>query len=478
MPFPLKVRKKMEKILGSRWVKDDPVTCFSYRCDGLTLHTSLPMGVVFPSTQKELVDVVKLLAASGISFLPRGAGTGLSGGAVPLEESVIIEMFRFRDIGEVDLTNRTITVGPGVVNLAISQAAAPLGLYFVPDPSSQKACSIGGNVAENAGGPHTLKYGVTVNHILGLEAVLPNGDVLKLGANHWGVPGPDLLGLFVGSEGTFGIVTQVVCRLTPLPEATKTLLAIFPTVHDASEAVSAIIATGIIPSALEMMDQMIIHAVEDAFQVGFPRDAGALLIIELEDLEDGLVEETEQLTKLIERYHVKELRVAKDATDRAAIWQARKEAFGALGRITPSCYTQDGVIPRSKLPIILSEILEIAGKLHLQIGNVFHAGDGNLHPIILYNPHDQNQVDRAIEAGDLILKACLKVGGTLSGEHGVGLEKSSMMAAVYQVDDLENMARIRDCFNPNRLLNPGKVLPTPGKCSDMKLLKMKSGIGV
>lgn len=478
MALPADVKKPLIKILGPEWVKDDSVTCYAYQADGLTLHPSQPAGVIFPQNVDELSRCIKLFNAKDLPFVPRGAGTGLSGGAVPKQGAVIVEMCRFRQIKEIDPLNRTIEVEAGVVNLDISEAAKAHGFYFVPDPSSQKACTIGGNVAENSGGPHTLKYGVTVNHVLGMTVVMSDGEVVKLGGKSWSTAGPDLLGLFIGSEGTFGIVTSVICRLTPLPEGVRTMLATFTTVKAACEAVSAIIAAGIVPAALEMIDRIVIGAVEEDIGAGFPRDAEALLIIELEDLEDGLDDQVAAMQQLLEQQQAQQVRVATDETQRAQIWQARKGAFGAMGRVSPSFYTQDGVIPRGKLPEVLAQVLAIGEKYGLTIANVFHAGDGNLHPLILYDSQDPQQIEATHAAGKEILETCLAFGGALSGEHGIGLEKAHLMRGMFNDDDLDNMLRIRAVFNPKDLLNPGKIFPTPGRCSEVKVVRQKTGIAV
>jgi len=478
MPWSAAVRRELVEILGEAHVKDDAVTLFSYRADGLTLHPSEPVAVLFPADSGQLQQVVGLLHSRGIPFLPRGAGTGLSGGAIPRPGCVVIEMVRFRTIEAVDPINRCVTVGPGVVNIDVSNAAADHGLRFVPDPSSQKACTIGGNVGENSGGPHTLKYGVTVNHVLGLEMVMYDGTLVQLGGKAWGVPGPDLLGLLIGSEGTMGIVTKVICRLCPLPEQTLTLLAVFASVADACRTVSEIIRQGIVPAALELVDKIVIQAVENAFKVGFPLDAEAVLIIELEDLTDGLKEEAEAIQEICMANHATSMRQARDSREQAEIWRARKEAFGALGTICPSFYTQDGVIPRSKLPQVLEEIQDIGRGFGFRVANVFHAGDGNLHPLILYDSTDTDQMRKVSEAGTAMLEVCLRAGGALSGEHGIGLEKSHMIDKVYNRDDLDNMLTIRSVFNPDDLLNPGKIFPSPSRCSETKMVQAKSGISV
>lgn len=490
MPFAPSIRQQLDRICGKEWVKDDPITLYAYRSDGLTLYTAPPMGVVYPGSTEELIRVVKLFHAEGITFLPRGAGTGLSGGAVPHEGSAILEMARFKDISDVDLVNRTITLGPGVVNLRISEHVKPHGYHFVPDPSSQKACTIGGNVAENSGGPHTLKYGVTVNHVLGLEMVLPDGELVTLGGKFHNMPGPDLLGLVIGSEGTFGIVTKVICRLTPNPEKAVTLLGVFGSVRGACDAVSAIIRNGTVPAAMELIDKTVIRAVEAALKPGFPQDAEAVLIVELEDLQDGIEVEAGLVEQMLRENGAQSVSRARDDAERARIWRARKESFGAIGQISPSYYVQDGVIPRSKLPEVIGKIEEIGKKYNLIVANVFHAGDGNLHPLILFNYENEEEVENTHHAGEEILRACLGYGGALSGEHGIGLEKRKLMTENYQELDLENMSWVREFFNPEGKLNPGKVLPTPGRCAESKiktaegelqgskLVARKSGIAV
>lgn len=478
MAFDPKIKNELIGIVGAQWVKDDPVTLYTYKSDALTLYSGMPMGVVFPENRDELVAIVKLLHSHRITFLPRGAGTGLSGGAIPKEESVILEMFRFRRIHEIDFLNRSISVGPGVVNLKISEQVKPNGYYYVPDPSSQKACTVGGNVAENSGGPHTLKYGVTVNHVLGIEAVLPDGAVVELGGKHWGSPGPDLLGLFIGSEGTFGVVTKVICRLTPIPEKVITFLGVFPSIRDACQAVSSTIRQGIIPAAMELIDNVIIQAVEKSIAPGFPLDAEAVLLVELEDLKEGIEEEAFRVAKILQEHNATDVRRAQSQEERALIWKARKEAFGAIGNLCPSYYVQDGVIPRSSLPEVLERVLAIGKKYNLTIANVFHAGDGNLHPLILYNYKDPQDIRNADKAGQEILSICASVGGSLSGEHGIGLEKIDLMSHIFSETDLNNMTWIRSFFNPDNLLNPGKIFPTPGKCMETKFVQSKSGVHV
>jgi len=468
MSFEKIIRGECVRILGKEWVKDDPVTLYTYRCDGLTLYTAPPMGVLFPGTVQELVSVVKLLHQHKISFIARGAGTGLSGGAIPQDGSVIIEMARFKEVHEVDMINRTITVGPGVINLRITEHVNGDGYHYAPDPSSQKACTIGGNVAENSGGPHTLKYGVTVNHVLGVEMVLADGELVTLGANHFGLPGPDLLGLITGSEGTFGIISKIICRLTPNPEKAVTMLGIYKSVRDACESVSSIIGHGIIPAALEMLDRIMISAVEKALKPGFPLDAEAVLIVELDGLSDGLDVEAEVVEKLLKETGAITVNRARDEVERAKIWRARKEAFGAIGQISPSYYVQDGVIPRSKLPEVLDEISAIGKKHGLTVANVFHAGDGNLHPLILYDYENPQEVEKAHAIGEEILSSCIRHGGTLSGEHGIGIEKAEWMSELYSGNSLDNMQNVRAFFNPENLLNPGKIFPQPGRCAESK----------
>ena len=468
MSFEINIREKLIQVLGKEWVKDDKVTLYTYQCDGLTLYKSLPMGVVFPGTVKELVLVVKILYQKKISFVARGAGTGLSGGAIPKEGSVIIEMARFKKVHDVNFINRTITVDPGVINLKISEYVQDKGYHYAPDPSSQKACTIGGNVAENSGGPHTLKYGVTVNHVLGIEMVLPDGELIELGGSHFGMPGPDLLGLVIGSEGTFGIVTKVICRLTPIPERAVTLLGIYKSVKSACESVSKIIGRGIIPAAMEMLDKIVVMAVEKSFNAGFPLDAEALLIVELDGLKDGLESEAKVVEDLLRECGATKVERAHGEEERKKIWRARKEAFGAIGQISPSYYVQDGVIPRSKLPEVLEEIYYIGKKYGLTVANVFHAGDGNLHPLILYNFENPQEVEKAHSIGEEILSVCIRHGGALSGEHGIGLEKSEWMGELYTKNSLDNMKNVRSFFNSENLLNPGKIFPHPGKCSESK----------
>ncbi|MCK6555172.1 FAD-binding protein [Candidatus Binatia bacterium] len=451
-------------IVGADAVITRPNELRVYECDGWTLEKSAPEVVVLPASTGEVSRVLRRLHRDGIAFVPRGAGTGLSGGCLPVAAPVTIGTSRMRRILAVDIANRRAVVEAGVVNLAVSNAVTSNGLLYAPDPSSQMACTIGGNVAENSGGPHTLKYGVTTNHVLGVELVLANGDVVQLGGAVEDVPGYDLTGLVVGSEGTFGIVTSATLRLVRQPEACKTLLAIFESVDDATATVSGIIGAGIVPAALEMMDRLIVEAVEAAFRFGFPTDAGAVLIVELDGLEAGLDEHVERVAAICRVQHAREVRVARDEAERAALWKSRKRAFGAVGRLAPSYCTQDGVVPRTKVPEILRRISAIGQRYRLRIGNVFHAGDGNIHPILLFDERNEDEVARVLDAGREILEACVELGGSITGEHGIGVEKIAQMPLLFSPADLSVMQQLRRVFDPDGRCNPGKVFPTPGVC--------------
>jgi glycolate oxidase len=449
---------------------------FVYECDAQRFDRGQPLAIVFPETTDEVRAAVKACAARGVPFLARGAGTGLSGGAVA-RGSVLISTARMNAIHEVDVANRMAWVGPGVVNAALSRAVARHGLHYAPDPSSQNACTIGGNVAENSGGPHTLKYGVTTNHVLALEVVLPDGDVVELGSAAADAPGYDLVSPFVGSEGTFGIATKVLVRLTPLPEAVKTVLAIFDSVGDACRAVTKILGSGVTPAALELIDQTTLRAVEAYIHAGFPLDAAAVLLIEV----DGLVEDVEpQAARVLEACRaagVRDARLARDDAERAKFWKGRKQAFGAFGRLAPNAYLHDGVIPRTKLPEVLDAIAAVSARHGLIIANVFHAGDGNLHPTVLYDERDPTAMPRVLAASAEILELVIAMGGTLSGEHGIGLEKIAYMGSLFTEGDLDEMRRLRALFDPRELCNPGKVIPAPGRCVETGAAQRKLPLG-
>ncbi len=446
-------------IVGEENVSSTDAQRMVYEADGFTMARRRPAAVVHPASTEEVQSIVRLAARLGVPFVARGAGTGLSGGAMAPPGGIVISLTRMRRILDIDLRNRRLTAEAGVVNLKVTQAVAPHGLHYAPDPSSQSACTLGGNVAENAGGPHTLKYGVTVNHLLGLKMVLPDGEILDVPGETEDNPGYDLPGLITGSEGTLGIVTEVTVRLTPLPQKTWTALAVFETVSQATRCVSAIIAAGIIPAALELMDANVIQAVEAAFHFGLPLDAQAVLIIELDGLEAGLDGLGQKVRGICEEHGVRELRVARDEQERTALWMCRKKAVGSLGRLAPSHCTQDCVIPRSALPEVLEKIGEIARRFDLRIANVFHAGDGNLHPIVLYDDRDEEQVRRVLECNGEIVRACVEAGGTITGEHGVGVEKLEFMPLIFSDTDLATMERVRAAFDPAGLCNPGKLLP-------------------
>jgi glycolate oxidase len=467
---------RLRAVVGEDGIVDRPEALLVYECDGYTLERAAPEVVVLPRTPAEVADVVRVLAADGVAFVPRGAGTGLSGGTLPVGAPVVVCTSRLQRIESVDLPNRRITVQAGVVNQWVSNAVRAHGLHYAPDPSSQPACTIGGNIAENSGGPHTLKYGVTTNHVLGLELVLPSGEVVWLGGAVEERPGYDVVGLTVGAEGTFGIVTRAILRLLPLPEAQRTLLAVFDSVEAASEAVSGIIAAGIVPAALEMMDRLIVQALEDAFHIGLPTDAGAVLLVELDGAAAGLDAEMRDVELVCRRNGVREVRVARDEAERAALWRCRKRAFGAVGRLAPSYCTQDGVVPRTRVPQIL-RVIAAAGERHgLRIGNVFHAGDGNIHPILLFDERDPAQVARVLAAGRDILEACVALGGSLTGEHGIGVEKLGQMPLLFAPDDLAAMVRLRAVFDPEQRANPHKILPDAKVCVETRAPRRRAAV--
>ncbi|MGH7832261.1 MAG: FAD-linked oxidase C-terminal domain-containing protein, partial [Candidatus Binatia bacterium] len=426
----------LAKIAGPDGVVAHPTELTVYDCDGYTLEKSVPDLVVLPRSTEEVSAVLRLLHREGIPLVPRGAGTGFSGGCLPLKARVMIGLSRMNRILNIDWVNRRVTAQAGVVNQWITNAVKSRGLYYAPDPSSQSACTIGGNISENSGGPHTLKYGVTTNHVLGLEMVLPDGEIVRLGGEIEDVPGYDLRGIAIGSEGTFGVVTEATLRLSRLPQAYRTLLAIFDSVDAASRTVAGIIGRGIVPAALEMMDNLIIRAVEEAFHFGFPVDAAAALIVEIDGLAAGFDRLTARIVDVCHENGSISVRIAKDEREREELWKCRKKAFGAVGRLAPNYCCQDGVVPPTRLPEIMRAIAAIASRYRLKIGNVFHAGDGNIHPVLLYDERDADETRRVIEAGKEILMACVELGGSLTGEHGIGVEKIGLMPLIFSAEDI------------------------------------------
>jgi len=460
------LRRELEGILGRGAVLSDPDELLVYESDGLTLFRALADFVVFPTSVEHVAAVVKLANREGLPFVARGAGTGLSGGCLPAEGGIVISLMRMNRVLEIDYENQIAVVEPGLVNLHLSWAVGPRGYYYAPDPSSQQACTIGGNIANNSGGPHTLKYGVTVNHVLGLEVVMPDGEIVWLGGRTREPLGYDLAGVFVGSEGTFGIATKIVTRILHKPQAVKTVLGVFDDVDAASAAVSAIIARGLVPAAVEMIDQLTIQAVEDAFDCGYPRDAAAALLVELDGLAVGMDAQAERIVEACRDSGAREVRTARDEAERQLLWKGRKSAFGAYGRVSPAYMVMDGVIPRTKLPYVVRRVNEIVAAHGLRVGNVFHAGDGNLHPNILYDPRKPGEESRVVAAGAEIMKLCAEVGGSISGEHGIGLEKMDFMPLIFSAADLAFMQRLKDAFNPTGRCNPGKVFPTRKSCAE------------
>jgi glycolate oxidase len=449
-------------VVGERYAFADPYEMRLYQYDA-SPETALPDVVVMPGTAKEVAQVVKLCADAGVPITARSGASSLAGGTVPVEGGVVITFARMDRILEIDIDNLRAVVQPGVVNLALSQALKPHGYYYVPDPSSQGACTIGGNVATNAGGPHTLLYGVTVNHVTGLEVALASGELVQVGGrNAAEAIGYDLTGVLVGSEGTMGVVTRIWVKIQPLPPVQKTLMAVFPDVAAASNAVSAIVRTGILPAAIEMMDKLSIQAIEAASHAGYPLDAGAVLLLEVDGTPEVAEELGERMAKVCRESGAKEVRVARNEAERQALWKGRKGAFSAMGRLSPDFYVMDGVVPRTKLPETLAKIDAISVRTGFKICNVFHAGDGNLHPLVLFDAFKPGQYEAVLRIGDEILKLCADAGGSVTGEHGIGLEKRENIRYVFSDDDLEVMDRVRRVFDPQRLMNPGKVFPGGG----------------
>ncbi len=461
-----KLLNDLKKLLGPDEVLHRPEELLLYEYDG-SVEVARPTCVVFPLTTADVVGIVQIANRHQTPIVGRGAGTGLSGGALARHGGILVVFSRMNKILEIDVENQRATVQPGVVNADLSVAVAYAGLHFAPDPSSQKASTIGGNVSENSGGPHTLAYGVTTNHVLGLEVVLPTSELVRLGSAALDSPGYDLPGLFVGSEGTLGLVTEVIVKLTRLPETVKTLLAIFDTVDDATETVVDITARGITPAACEMLDGWTLRAVEAYVHAGFPLDCAAVLLLEVDGLREAAEQHAEDVAEVCRAHDAREVRVARDAQERDLLWKGRKNAFGAVGRLSPTYYVQDGVIPRTKLPVTLRRINEIGKKYGFEIGNIFHAGDGNLHPIILFDAREESQFRRAVATADEIIQFCIEMGGSITGEHGVGMEKDRLMPLLFTEADLDLMSRVRDAFNPAGLLNPGKIFPTTKGCGEI-----------
>ena len=457
----------LEGILGAERCLSRQEDLFVYECDGLTSHRQTPSAVVYPKDADEVQQVVRACRAAGVPFVPRGAGTGLSGGALAVDGGVVIECSRMDRIRRVDAENRLAVVEPGVVNADLSKAVAAHGLFYAPDPSSQLACTIGGNVAENSGGPHTLKYGTTTNHVLALELVLPDGERVELGSPTGVGAGYDLVGAVVGSEGTLGVVTAVTVRLCALPEGVETLLCVFPDVVSACRAVGGVLRSGLVPAALEIVDENTIAAVEaSVYAAGLPTDAGAVLIVELDGARVSMAGEVARVRDIAEREGASRVQVARDEAERQRFWRARKGAFGAMGRLAPDLYVHDAVVPRTALPEVLEQVCAIGRRYGLKLSNVFHAGDGNLHPNISFDRRDPDELARVLEAGGKILELCVAAGGVITGEHGIGTEKRDYMDLLFGEADLDAMRRLRAAFDPEQCCNPGKVFPSTRFCAE------------
>jgi glycolate oxidase len=457
----------MERVVGPRGYLHRPEDLALYEYDG-GVDKARPELVVFPQCSEDVATIVRIANEHSIPIVGRGAGTGLSGGAIPRAGGVVISFARMNRILKIDLANERATLEPGVVNLEITQAVERQGYYYAPDPSSQKACTIGGNVAENAGGPHTLAYGVTTNHVLGLQAVLPDGTTIETGGASPDRAGYDLTGLLTGSEGTMALVTKITVRLMRQPEVVKTMLAIYDAEDDCADTVAEITARAITPSALEMLDGVMLRMVEEATHAGYPMDAAAVLLIELEGLREAVEEQVQEIEAACHACRAREVRIARSTAERELLWKGRKNAFGAVGRVSPSYYVQDGVVPRTKVAPTLRHIKSVSEKFGLTISNIFHAGDGNMHPIILFDFHKTGELERARAAGEEILRFCIAQGGSITGEHGVGMEKMELIGEQFSDDSLEMIRRFKSLFDPACRLNPGKMLPTGKGCMEIR----------
>ena len=462
-----RLAERLRGKIGDANVLTDRAQLRTYECDGLAVYKVMPALVALPETTDQVRACVRACVEAGVPYVARGSGTGLSGGALPHADGVLIVTSKLRTILEMDPDNQRAVLEPGVINLDVTRAAAPHGFYYAPDPSSQQICSIGGNVAENSGGAHCLKYGFTTNHVTGVQLVSPDGDVVELGGKAPDPPGYDLLGAFVGSEGTLGIATEVTVRLMRAPESVRTLLAAFHSTDDAGAAVSAIIGAGVIPAAIEMMDALAIEAAEAAVQCNYPKGAGAVLVVELDGPAAEVEEQFEQVEQHCGMAKAFEIRIAADDAERALFWKDRKSAFAAVGRISPDYIVQDGVIPRTALPEVLRRMGELSAERGIRVANVFHAGDGNLHPLVLFDDAVEGEAEKAEELSGAILDLCIEHGGSITGEHGVGMDKAKHMPRMYTDDDLDTMQLLRCAFDPDHLSNPGKIFPTPRLCGEV-----------
>jgi glycolate dehydrogenase FAD-linked subunit len=468
MPLPPGFVEELAAAVGEAHVLTAPEDLATYECDGLTGWRAQPACVVLPGSAEEVQAVLRLCARDRVPFVARGAGTGLSGGALPVAEGIVVSVARLSRILEIDLESERVVVEPGVANLDVTRAVAAGGYFYAPDPSSQQVCTIGGNLAENSGGAHCLKHGFTFNHVTGAKVVLPDGDLLELGGKAIdGDDGADLLGVVIGSEGTLGIAVEVTLRIVRQPETVVTQLAAFRSIEDAGEAVSRIVAAGILPSAMEIMDRFTIQAAEEAYHPGYPEGAESVLLVELDGVVAQVEEDVAAVDAVCRAAGAFEIRTAHDEGERALLWKGRKGAFAAMGRVSPDYYVQDGVVPRTKLPTVLRRIDELSAEHGLRVGNVFHAGDGNLHPLVLYDAAVEGDYERAKTLADEILAACMDAGGSLTGEHGIGVDKACAMPSMFSERDLEAFERVRRAFDPEGIANPGKVIPTPRLCGEV-----------